>query len=264
MQFYSIISICLLQPVGSKERKYYTEAAKIMENKHRCLSQILIPDTRMNGGSLRFWEAQYDILTYPNMMNSPHGWTAWQIYAMKNLYELTGDEYYLRQMKNGLGACLQLLDPDSDKLNWAFVCDPYVNANIFVEDSNNKGHGKHISGIIGEQYMPMISTWYRAPIDKKVTGFWGYDGGCCDNDVHEIFKCLGEIVLPNAYIHQHEDGSFLTWNCAVNTTDGKLIVTPLEKCVNNVYFRLNKPESVKVQFANNVQIKTIKSGWVTE
>ncbi len=52
-----------------------------MMQSHRCLEQLLIPDARMNGATLRFWEAQYDVLIGGslNMMNSPHGWTAWLI-----------------------------------------------------------------------------------------------------------------------------------------------------------------------------------------
>lgn len=74
-----IALFALIQPEGSPERKRYVEAAKFLLNGHRCLSQLVIPDSRMNGGSLRFWESQYDILTFPNMLNSPHGWSPWNI-----------------------------------------------------------------------------------------------------------------------------------------------------------------------------------------
>ena len=76
---------------------------------HRCLSQLVVPDSRMNGASLRYWEAQYDILSFPDMMNSPHGWSAWRIYGLRNLYLLTGEYSYLQQMVNAIGTCIQTL-----------------------------------------------------------------------------------------------------------------------------------------------------------
>lgn len=243
-----IASFALLQSEGSPERKRYLDAAQFLLNGHRCLSQLIIPDSRMNGGSLRFWESQYDILTFPNMMNSPHGWSAWRIYGLKYMYELTGNETYLIQMKNALGSCVQLISPKTNQLNWAFVRDPYIKANVFVEDEMNKGKGKHIQQIIGEQYMPMISDWYKAPDNTWVTGYWGYDGGNCDNDVHEIFKCLGELVLTSAYLYQKDDGSFITLNCEAQNQNGILRIIPSESCVSKVHINLRKAADVEIVF----------------
>lgn len=39
----------------------YVKAVKIMLKKHSCLVQQIIPDARMRGGTIRFWEAQNDI-----------------------------------------------------------------------------------------------------------------------------------------------------------------------------------------------------------
>lgn len=33
------------------------------------------------GGTMRYWEAQYDVQMLPNMFNSPHGWSGWRGYA---------------------------------------------------------------------------------------------------------------------------------------------------------------------------------------
>lgn len=260
--YSQIAMFALLLPEGSAERQKYTDAAEFLAGGHRCLSQLLVPDSRMHGGSLRYWEAQYDILTFPNMMNSPHGWSAWRIYGLKYLYELTGKEKYLTDMMNSLGTCVQLLDPSQDKLNWAFVCDPYLQVRQFVQDENNKGKGKYVPTVIGEQYMPMISDWYRAPKDKWVTGYWGYDGGCCDNDVNEIFKCMGEVALTSAYVHQKADGSFITWNCRVTPKAGKLQIEPAEACVKKVHVNLNK--NSEVIFVNGSQSRPVNvlRGWV--
>jgi hypothetical protein len=225
----------LLQPKGSTERKKYMDAAEYLYQSHRCLSQHLIPDSRVHGASIRFWESQYDVLTHPNFVNSPHGWSAWRIYGVKYLYEETGKEEYLIDMMNALGSCAQLLDPSSDRLNWAFVCDPYVKVKQFVEDENQKGKGIHKDAVIGRQYLPMISDWYRAPKDTWVTGYWGYDGGCCDNDVHEIFKCMGEVVLASAYFHLRPDGTYIAWNCSARKEGNLWNITPSESCVQKIY-----------------------------
>jgi hypothetical protein len=225
----------LMHPEGSAERDKYVEAAEYMYNSHRCLSQHLIPDSRIHGASIRFWESQYDILTCPNFINSPHGWSAWRIYGARYLYEATGKEAYLLDIMSALGACAQLLDPSTDRLNWAFVCDPYVQVQYFVEDEHNPGKGVRRDSIIGRQYLPMISHWYRAPENTWVTGYWGYDGGCCDNDVHEIFKCMGEIALTSAYFHLRPDGTYIAWNCSAHFSDGQWRVSPSEPCVTTVY-----------------------------
>jgi len=138
-------------------RNKYKLAALELASKHRCLSQIIIPDCRMNGGSLRFWESQYDILTTPNMMNSVHGWSAWRIYGLWYIYLLTGDENWLQQTQNAIGSCVQVIDNQTGKLRWGFVPDPYIKANVWIENPQEPGKGHRASKIIGEQYMEMIS-----------------------------------------------------------------------------------------------------------
>lgn len=260
--YTQLSEFALLQPEGSEARKYYTEAAEKMANMHRCLSQIIIPDSRMNGGSLRFWEAQYDILTMPNMMNSPHGWSAWRIYGLRNLYLLTGKYDYLRQMINSIGSCIQLINPQTSELNWAFVQDPYLKVQRFVPDENKPGRGKHVEQVIGEQYMSMISDWYKADTMKMVSSFGRFDGGCCDNDVHEIFKCLGEVLLTSAYVHQLEDGSLVCHNCEITKENGKFIVCPKEDCINKVHFQLSVPQFVEVLFGEKKVQSNIIKGWI--
>lgn len=230
-----IAMFALLQPEGSAERARYLEAAEYFVKGHRCLSQQLIPDSRVNGGSIRFWESQYDVLTYPNFLNSPHGWSAWRIYGLKYMYQLTGEEHYLTDMMNSMGTCAQLLNPKTGVLNWAFVSDPYVEVKYFTEDPDHKGKGIHVDKVIGREYVPMISDWYRAPKDTWVSGYWEYDGGCCDNDVHEIFKCVGEVALTSAYFHLRKDGTFIAWNCNVQKEGNNWKVTPDEGTVDTLY-----------------------------
>ena len=222
------------------ERGPYIDAAEYMINRHCCLEQNIIPDARMNGCSLRFWEAQYDVLFKANFMNSPHGWTAWTIYAKYYLYMLTGKAKYLKEAANAMGACAQLIDLDGN-LRWGFCVEPYIEGDAFVADKEKSVKDGYISinhedaayrgkfqpAVIGEEYVDMISGWYRCG-EQKVTG--AYDicplinekgeyiqvdiqGGCCDNDVHEIFKCLEETFLNKAFAAREENGEIYTIGC---------------------------------------------------
>ena len=249
--YTQLAAFALLQPKGSPERKKYIEAAEFLYQSHRCLSQHLIPDSRVHGASIRFWESQYDIMTWPNFVNSPHGWSAWRIYGIKYLYEETGKEEYLLDMMNALGACAQLLNPSTNVLQWAFVCDPYVEVKYFVEDENNKGKGVRKDSIVGQQYLSMISDWYRAPRNTLVSGYHKYDGGCCDNDVHEIFKCMGEIALTSAYFHLRPDGTYIAWNCSAKKDGDQWKITPAESCVRTIY------ANTAVSTENNLLVKRV-------
>lgn len=253
--YTQLSEFALLHPEGSPERARYTQAAVTLADMHRCLSQLVVPDSRMHGGSMRYWEAQYDILTFPDMMNSPHGWSAWRIYGLRNLYLLTGRYEYLRQMTNAIGTCIQLINPETAELNWAFVCDPYIKAGVFEADPDKPGKGKYAYKVIGEQYMPMISGWYHTVPGKWSTGYWGYDGGCCDNDVHEIFKCLGEVLLTSAYVHQQPDGSFTAVNCRAQLQGGKLNIVPAEGCIDRVYVVL--AEDIPVTLGGGTGVRTV-------
>ncbi len=224
-----------------EQRQKYTVAAEHMMNIHSCLEQREIPDARMNGGTLRFWESQFDVMIKSDFMNSPHGWSAWSVYAKYYLYLLTGREKYLREFMNAIGSCVQLMDLNGN-LRWAFAAEPQIRAKGYVPDINkpvSDGYmslkltapayrGKFENMVFGEEYIPMISGWYRTGA-QTVTG--GYDicpladennknipdadrqGGCCDNDVHEIFKCMEECVLGKAFLHECESGEYLNYSC---------------------------------------------------
>lgn len=235
--------------LDEKKRNKYREAAEHMIGVHECLEQMLIPDCRMNGASLRFWEAQYDVMIRANFMNSPHGWSAWTIYAKFYLYLLTAKSKYLVEMLNALGACVQLMDLDGN-LRWAFAADPQICAGTMTADCSRPvpdGYksvviqspayrGKYIEKVFGEEYIEMVSGWFRTG-EQRVTG--GYEhcplidennhcltvdnqGGACDNDVHEIFKCMEETVLKKAFIHECEDGHFISASCRIK--DGYITV----------------------------------------
>lgn len=249
-----MISCSVLQLAGfallqkdPAERERYTRAALKVLEKHTCLEQLVVPDCRTHGATLRFWEAQYDVLIRCNMLNSPHGWTSWKTYATWYLYLLTGEEHFLSETMDTLGACMQMIDLPSGELRWAFVPDPSIHARVFEADPQRPGQGKLVERVLGEQYVPMISDWWLAPHDRPVGGYWD-QGGCCDNDVHEHFKCLEETALTSAYVLERASGEWVAWNCRVEQGGGELVITPLEEVIGAVHANLQHPRRVRVQF----------------
>ena len=247
-----------------EERAPYVEAAEYMMKLHSCLEQQLIPDCRCNGASLRYWESQYDVMIRVNMLNSPHGWTGWTGYAKYYLYLLTGKKEYLVALHNVMGSCVQLVD-ENGNLRWAYCSQPYIKGRAwvpdyekevrdgyqFVEPKEKAYRGKYVIREFSEQYVDMISGWYRIG-EQKVTG--GYEfcplildgkvdheadrqGGCCDNDVHEVFKCMEETVLKKAYIYENEDGTFLTYGCKVQK-EGDLLKVELSEVAEELIYNL--------------------------
>lgn len=239
--------------IPESQRQKYIEAAEYLRKGHRSLSQLLVPDSRMNGGSLRYWESQYDVLSFNNMMSSPHGWSAWRIYGLWYLYQLNGNPDLIAQIYNALGADVQLCDENTGLLRWGFCVDPYIKGTILVKDPNvisreNKGISKDT--IVGEQYINMISNWHKAPIDTWVTGYWTPDGGCCDNDVHEIFKCLEEIAIANACVVQMPDGEIKAYNCKAIYKNNVLEIETSEHFVNTINVNNQNSKALKVLFRN--------------
>ena len=102
------IGMLALMQEDEKERRHYTDAMLQILESHDCLTQLRVPDARRRGGTMRYWEAQYDVQMLPNMFNSPHGWSGWRAYATYYAYLLTGNERWLRETYN---ACLLYTSP---------------------------------------------------------------------------------------------------------------------------------------------------------
>ena len=266
---YSQLALFALWQTDLAERAKYLAAAQDLAAGHRCLSQELVPDSRMHGASLRFWEAQYDVLATPNMMNSPHGWSAWRIYGLWYLYRLTGQEAYLRDAYDALGTCVQLIEPVNGELRWSFVADPFVEASLYEPDPARPGVGRWQPRTVGEQYLPMISGWFRAPSNTWVTGYWATkdqgkpDGGCCDNDVHEIFKCLEEVALTVCHVVERPGRVLATYNGRARMEGDVLVVEPAESCVAGVHVNLRRPTVVRALLQGQwVEKRIEQSGWL--
>lgn len=239
-------------------RQHYTEAMMKILNSHSCLTQLRVPDARRRQGTMRYWEAQYDVQMLPNMFNSPHGWSGWRAYATYYAYLLTGEEKWLEQTINAMGAFANLIDYRNGNLRWAFVVDPHLQVEqacspdrkvTFDQVSFGNPHPKLYDTrkfVIGEQYVNMISDWQT--INTQ------------DNDVHEVFKCIGETVLTNAFVLERADGTVVGYNCKVKQEKGRLTVKVDEKQITRLHCNLKHPFEVAFQ-GKNVRMNT-GMGWI--
>lgn len=239
-------------------RGHYRDAMLKILNSHDCLAQLRVPDARRRGGTMRYWEAQYDVQMLPNMFNSPHGWSGWRAYATYYAYLLTGDERWLRESYNAASAFTCLVDYRTGDLRWAFVVDPYLrvtqacSADTHVtEDSLSFGNPhpmlyKTRRFTIGEQYVPMISDWQTVNTQ--------------DNDVHEVFKFIGESMLTNAFVVEREDGRLYGYNCRVAKHGDHWTVEPTERQIVNLH--CNVRHAQKIEFRGKAkQLGAGYLGW---
>lgn len=239
-------------------RKHFADAMLRILHSHDCLAQLRVPDARRRGGTMRYWEAQYDVQMLPNMFNSPHGWSGWRAYATYYAYLLTGDERWLRETFNAMGAFSNLVDYRTGDLRWAFVVDPYLkvrqtcSADTHVTQDSLSFGNPHPdlydtrSFVVGEQYVNMISDWQTVNTQ--------------DNDVHEVFKCMSEAVLPNAFVVERPDGTVVGYNCRVTRRGKRLVVEADEKTMANLHCNLQTACEVVFR-GENRQLPADYMGW---
>lgn len=239
------IGLFALRQTDKALRKHYTDAMLDILKGHNCLTQLRVPDGRRRGGTMRYWEAQYDVHMLPNMISSPHGWSAWRAYATYYAYLLTGDEHWIRETFDAAASFASLIDHESGKLHWAFVVDPQLQVRqicspdtAFTADMPSYGTPHpdmyaHRSFTIGEQYVDMISDWQTIVSS--------------DNDVHEVFKFIAEAVLDKAYIVERPDGTFGCYNCTVERNGSSLIVSVPESQICELYIHSSSKFNIKFQ-----------------
>ena len=238
------VGLFALLQEDSQKRDYYRDAMLKILDSHDCLVQHKVPDGRRRGGTMRFWEAQYDVLMLPNMICSPHGWSAWRAYASYYAYLLTLDEKYLIETFNVAGALANLIDVHTGKLRWAFIVDPYLKVRqiaspvegVDFDDLTTGNPHPEIYGtvnsVIGEQYVDMISSWQ--PVNSQ------------DNDVHEAFKFIAESVLTRAFVVERSDGTVVGYNCDVVKEGRTLTVIPSEPQITDVHLNLKSEYKIKL------------------
>ena len=260
-----IAMLALMLPVS--ERKKYIDTAEKLLKKHRCLERLGSPDARCRNTTIRFWEAQYDVLIPANMISSAHGWSAWKIYGVWYLYLLTGKTEYLKDTMETLGSCMNLVDEDGN-LRWAFAVDPCIDTSVWKQKQDHTGYME--KAVFGETYVDMISSWYRAPKGRAVWAYRGKDndemtdyGGCCDNDVHECFKALAETALPYAYVYA-ENNEIHAFNADITNENGILVIVPSESVVRAVHVNLLCEREIQVVFAGGERSFRNSFGWLYE
>lgn len=251
--------LALLQE-DTAARKHYTGAMLDILRSHDCLAQLRVPDARRRGGTMRYWEAQYDVQMLPNMFNSPHGWSGWRAYATYYAYLLTGEERWLTETFNAACAFSNLIDYRTGDLRWAFVVDPYLrvtqacSADSHVTADSLSFGNPHPelydtrSFVIGEQYVNMISDWQTVNTQ--------------DNDVHEVFKFIGEALLTNAFIIERPDGSVSGYNCTVSRHGDTLRVTPAEKQITSLHCNLSNAWTVSFPGHSSTDLPADFLGWL--
>lgn len=252
-----------LRQKDENQRKKYRDAAIDILTQHECLQQLVVPDARLRSGTLRFWEAQYDVLMGNNFFNSPHGWSSWATYANYYAYLLTGEVKYLIRTFNGIDAAMQMINAESGNLKWAFMVNPYVKVkqiayNIpgttpmnFPGIHYHADRYVHKEYIAGETYIDMVSDWFMPNAN--------------DNDVHEHFKCLSEVALNKAYVVQlNESHEVLGFNCSTEFRDGVLHIVPTESIIDRVHVNILDDIEVNVSFLNDVKSLKLKKGmtWI--
>lgn len=233
---------------ATQKRRYVKAMLEILDG-HDCLTQLRVCDGRRRGGTMRFWEAQYDVHMLPNMISSPHGWSAWRGYASYYAYLLTGEERYLIDTFDLASSLASLIDHKSGKLRWAFVVDPDIRVTQIcvpdpASDADKPSYGTphpdlypNKSFKIGSQYIDMISDW-----QTMVSS---------DNDVHEAFKFIGEAVLTNAFVIERADGTFGCYNCKISKKGKKITVKADEAQIKNLH--LNLKNDYKIEFDGKVE-----------
>lgn len=236
--------LALSMPEEDPLRDSLTSSMLSLLNQHNSLTQLRVPDARRRGGTIRFWESQYDVLMLPDMICSPHGWSAWRAYATYYAYLLTGDEKWLLETWNAAGAFAGLISPEGE-LRWAFVVDPYVKARQtrkpvpgYTSDSLSFGnpHPDVLGAeeiVVGEQYVDMVSSYQG--INTQ------------DNDVHEVFRFIGEAFLENAFVVERGDGSIGLYNCHFE----KRRLVPDDISVKRIHFNLLSPHKFKFNGAEH-------------
>ena len=229
------LALAALKTPSKTKKEAYLKQAIALNKKHRCLTQKLIPDARMNGATLRFWEYQYTVNLMHNAMNSPCGWSAWKYYGSWYLYLLTGEYEYMREVLNGLGSSMQLLDAKTKELHFGFMPDPYIDAEQFTETPKGSRIPVLNRVVLGEQYIPQISSWHFAdPYAWRPTKFG------IDNFVHEVYKCMVEVLMDNAYIIENENGELQGINCSITPKGNTFVVNYSSPHIKNLHINLKK------------------------
>ena len=142
---------------------------------------------------------------------------------------------------NGLGSAMQLLDIHSGELRFSFLADPYIDAGQFTETPAGSRQPVLNRIIAGEQYISQASSWHHSdPYAWRPTKFG------IDNFVHEVYKCMSETLLENAFILEDEEGLHGI-NCQLVKEGDHILVQYSENTVRHLHVNLLHPHLFKIQ-----------------
>ncbi|MEI7836607.1 MAG: hypothetical protein WCK05_09360 [Planctomycetota bacterium] len=190
----------------SGQKRFATAAEALMQS-HRCL-EWRGPDSRTNGGTLRFWES-YWAIGWGNCLNTPHGWSAWAGWAWHALYLATGNALYFQRFRHSLTACLSLVDANSGDVYFCFTPDPTIYP--------DGGRGQPVAGGI-----------WLSPVRPATFP----EGG---GETHEVIRLLAGTALETAYVY-FEDGAWQGLNVHLAPgARGATILTVTDPRIRRLY-----------------------------
>jgi hypothetical protein len=114
--------------------------------------------------------------------------------------------------------------------------------------------------VVNEEPLAMIPSFHY-PDKEPVLGNSPRNGWSCCNDVHEVFKCMAETVLVNAFVVERKNGEIVGYNCNVDQKGSYLEVTPNEGVIERVCFNLKKEFDIKIKYEANIIIFDNKKGF---
>lgn len=258
-----LLNYALRQTDKEKREKYMNPGLQYLED-HGCLTRLLDPDSRSRGATSRFWECWGDIQTPVQMMLSPHGWSAWRLYASYYAYLLIGTETALHRFMDAMGACTQLMSFPDGVMRNSFNPDPRIMGGVLKPDASNP-RGVFVKGIIGNGYTENIGAWYGRNNDKS--GFlnqssWDW---CGDGTSFEIIKAMEESVVPNSFVLEREDGTLVAYNCVAQKVGNKIVVEATDHTVVNLHYNLKQKTNIEFVIKDKVIKKkgVLGMGWVS-
>ena len=68
-----------------------------------------------------------------------------------------------------------------------------------------------------------------------------------DNDVHEVFKFIGEAFLTHAFVIERENGTFKGYNCSVKKENNKIIIEPESRLIDKIHVNIKGEKQVRIK-----------------
>lgn len=257
-----LIGYALRMDDGPGKERYLKAGLQYLQD-HSCLTRLVDPDARSRAATSRFWECWGDIRTPMQTMLSPHGWSGWRMYAVYYAYLATGEEAFLRQLIDALGAGCQLISFPEGKLRYAFTPDPQLEGGVLVPSENNP-EGEFRPQTMTAGYLEQIGNWFGK--NTEGDGYldrthWSWDGA---GTTFEIFKAMEESVVPNAFVCEKPGGGYTLLNCRLQEKGGKLYIRLSDRVIRRVHVNVKSRRTVVLETPDGHTVRRKVEGmqWV--